>query len=89
MHIKASKLQNIDDFIDCALFGIQYISVDADYVVSKKKDGFGNLISAVPLQRSRIVMESNIFVSVIKISNIFRELFSITALHACSPYIIS
>ena len=32
------KAGNIDDFIDCALFGIQYISVDADYVISKKKD---------------------------------------------------
>jgi hypothetical protein len=63
MHIKASKLQNIDDFIDCALFGIQYIAVDADYIVSKKKDGFGNLISAVPLQKSKIVMESNTMLS--------------------------
>jgi hypothetical protein len=77
MHIKASKLQSIDDFIDCALFGIQYISVDADYVVSKKKDGFGNLISAVPLQKSRIVMESNTMLSEIN-----------KALTICNPNVL-
>ncbi len=58
MILRASNVDNIDDFIDCAIFNVDYIVLDINTLLKKGRQ-FGVCISSVPLLKNELVLSIN------------------------------